>query len=794
MKVATRLAALAAAALLCVAAPAQAHGFRLPHHGRPICAAAESFSAVAGSPFSGPVATFRVDSPFATAWHFHALIAWGDGTKSFGRITAEPSGQFVVDRSHTYSDAGTFYTTIFIFEHWGPRAVVHGRATVAPPQPSVTSISPPSGPTAGGNSVTITGTDLAGATDVEFGNTPATEVTVDSPTQITATAPAGSTGTVDVTVTTPGGTSPTSDADEYTYFAQPALTGVDPSSGPTAGGTVVTITGTDLTGATDVEFGSTPATDVIIDGPTQITATAPACSPGAVDLTVTTPGGTSPTSDADQYTYFAQPAVTGLDPSSGPTGGGTVVTITGTELTGAADVEFGSIPAASFTYNSPTQITATAPAGSVGTVDVTVTSPGGTSPTSDADQYTYAALPTISGISPSSGPTAGGTSVTITGTDLSGASDVDFGATPATSFTRDSATQITANSPAGAGTVDVTVTTPGGTSATGAADLFSYVAPAVVQAVVQPTGSPTVITQPSTVQSNITASLAGTVNPEGLPTTAHFEYGLDSKYINPATSGPTYDRLTPDQTIGSDFDPHAVSVPVTGLVPNAIYHARLVATNNAGTTFGPDVTFTTPAGPPPAPPALGSSFNITPVSGLVLIQQHGTFVPLTQVRSIRPGAVINTLKGTLKLITATGQKHKTQTGTFGGAVFKVTQIGHGKHRGLTTIALAEGGFKGAPSYATCKVAHGQQASAAAVSKKVLQLLHSTDHHGSFRTKGKYSAATVRGTVWTMADRCDGTLTHVVKDSVVVNDFVRRISVVLHAGQSYLALAKPQKHK
>jgi IPT/TIG domain len=708
MKVATRLAALAAAAVLCVAAPAQAHGFGFPDHGRPICAAGASFSAVADTPFNSPVATFRVDSPFATAWHFHAFIAWGDGTRSFGTITAEPSGQFVVSGSHTYSGAGTFYTTIFIFEHWGPRALVHGRATVAPQQPWVTSVKASSGPTAGGNSVTITGTYLTGATDVEFGSTPATDVTVDSPTQITATAPPGSTGTVDVTVTTPGGTSSTSYADQYTYASVPTISSLSPASGPTAGGTVVTIAGTDLIGATDVEFGSTPAT--------------------------------------------------------------------------------------SFTVEGPTQITATAPPGSTGTVDVTVTTPGGASPTSGADQYTYAAVPTISGISPSSGPPAGGTSVTISGTDLSGASDVEFGGTLATSFTRDSATQITANSPAGAGTVDVTVTTPGGTSTTGAADLFSYVAPAVVQALVQPTGSPTVVTNQSTVQSNVTASLAGTVNPQGLPTSAHFEYGLDSKYTNPSTSGPVYDQSTPEQPIGSDFDQHAVSVPVTGLVPNALYHARLVATNGDGTTFGPDVRFTTPAGPLAAPPALGSSFNVAPVSGLVLIQQHGAFVPLTEVHSIRPGTVINTLKGTLKLITATGQKHKTQTGTFGGAVFKVTQIGNGQHRGLTTIALAEGGFKGAPSYATCKVAHGKQASVAAVSKKVLQLLHSTDHHGSFRTKGKYSAATVRGTDWTMADGCDGTLTHVIKDSVVVNDFVRHISVVLHAGQSYLALAKPKKHK
>ncbi len=91
------------------------------------------------------------------------------------------------------------------------------------PQPAVTSVSPSSGPAAGGTSVTITGTAFTGATAVNFGATAATGVTVDSDTQITATAPAGS-GTVDVTVTTPGGTSPTSTADHYTYLAAPAVT------------------------------------------------------------------------------------------------------------------------------------------------------------------------------------------------------------------------------------------------------------------------------------------------------------------------------------------------------------------------------------------------------------------------------------------------------------------------------------------------------------------------------------------------------------------------------------------
>ena len=86
------------------------------------------------------------------------------------------------------------------------------------------------------------------------------------------------------------------------------------------------------------------------------------------------------------------------------------------------------------------------------------------------------AAPTVTSVSPTSGPAAGGTSVTITGTGLTGATAVKFGATAATGVVVNSATSVTATSPAGTGTVDVTVTTPGGTSATSAADHFTYVA------------------------------------------------------------------------------------------------------------------------------------------------------------------------------------------------------------------------------------------------------------------------------------------------------------------------------
>jgi hypothetical protein len=93
-------------------------------------------------------------------------------------------------------------------------------------------------------------------------------------------------------------------------------------------------------------------------------------------------------------------------------------------------------------------------------------------------------VPTVTGVSPTSGPTAGGTSVTITGTGFTGATAVKFGTTSAPTFTVNSATQITATAPAGTGTVDVTVTTPGGTSAVNApADRFTYTSAPVISAV-----------------------------------------------------------------------------------------------------------------------------------------------------------------------------------------------------------------------------------------------------------------------------------------------------------------------
>jgi len=350
---------------------------------------------------------------------------------------------------------------------------------VAPPIPTLTSISPTSGPVAGGTSVIIRGSGFTGASKVLFGTVPASRFTVNSDTQITAISPAGS-GTVHVTVTTPGGTSATSTADRFTYLPIPIIASISPRSGPVAGGTPVTITGSGFTGASQVRFGTVAASNFLVNSDTQITTYSPAGS-GTVHVTVTTPKGTSATSNADQFTYLPVPTITSISPTSGPVAGGTTVTIKGSGFTEVSKVLFG--PTVSiFTVNSSTQITVISPASPAGTVDVTVTTPGGTSATSVADQFTYRVAPTVASISPTSGPAAGETFVTITGSGFTGASQVRFGTVAASNFTVVSDTQITAFSPAGSGKVDVTVSTPGGTSATSNADQFTYVpAPAITK-------------------------------------------------------------------------------------------------------------------------------------------------------------------------------------------------------------------------------------------------------------------------------------------------------------------------
>lgn len=249
--------------------------------------------------------------------------------------------------------------------------------------PTATTVSPVKGPAGGGTSVLIHGTRFTGATAVKFGGIEAPTFTVLNDNVIRATSPAGS-GTVHLSVTVPAGTAASTGT--FTYIPAPVVTSVSPNQGTT--GTVVTVNGSNFTGATRVQFGTVTGTNLVIVNANQLRITAPAGSPGVVNIRVTTPGGASAIVTADRFTYVAAPAVTSVTPNAGPAG--TVVTIRGTNLTGTTRVQFANTSATNVTVVNATTVRATAPAGT-GLVNVRVTTPGGASPITTADRFTYTA-------------------------------------------------------------------------------------------------------------------------------------------------------------------------------------------------------------------------------------------------------------------------------------------------------------------------------------------------------------------------------------------------------------------
>jgi hypothetical protein len=290
--------------------------------------------------------------------------------------------------------------------------------------PVVTSVSPDTGPTSGGTKVTIAGEALRGVTTVHFG---ATEVVlpkaVNSQTKLKVVAPAGSAGIVDVTVSSPeGGTSAVTPGDEYTYHTSPpVILKLSPNHGPGAGGKAIKIGGADLTGATEVRFGTQGVAFTVKNSKTITATVPPALTLGTVPVTVTTPEGTNEVTPASEYTYEAEfPAVEELSPGSGPATGGTTISLKGEGFVGASKVDFEGIPAASFEFVNDSEIIVVSPAHSVRKVSITVTTPQGTSPTTGrtckpVPKFEFV-HPTVTSVEPKSGPLAGGTPITITGT------------------------------------------------------------------------------------------------------------------------------------------------------------------------------------------------------------------------------------------------------------------------------------------------------------------------------------------------------------------------------------------
>jgi beta-mannanase len=283
-----------------------------------------------------------------------------------------------------------------------------------------------------------------------------------------------------------------------------SVTSVSPSSGSPSGGTRVTVTGSDFTGATKVTFAGVAGTNLTVVNDSTLTVTSPPNAPRTDDVLVTTKDGTSVAVGADHFTYLV-PTVSGIFPSSGPSSGGTSVTVTGSDFTGATNVTFAGVAGTNVNVVNDTTLTVTSPPHLLSITHVVVTSPAGTSSAVKADQFTYTA-PAITGVLPNSGSSSGGTSVTVTGTGFTGATKVTFAGSAGTNLTVVNDSTINVISPAHAiGAVNVVVTTPTGMTSGAGVGHFTYVGPAVAS-VLPNSGPPAGGTRVTVVGSGFTGA------------------------------------------------------------------------------------------------------------------------------------------------------------------------------------------------------------------------------------------------------------------------------------------------
>ena len=348
------------------------------------------------------------------------------------------------------------------------------RAQTAQSSPTIASISPPQGPSAGGTSVTITGTDFKAGLNVFIGGRPATNVAVVSPTQINAVTPQAVSalgGGVNVMVqNTDGGVVTLNGAYFYLAFESPlALTGVDPIIGPNSGGTQVTITGTGFNAAASVYFNGVPAAFANPLGGSAMFVRTPSNVTGPVTITIVNPDGAT-VSRANGFTYTGGINVSRAVPAGGAVAGGTTVTVFGDGFRPGATVKLGDVPATSVIYVNSSQLVVKSAPSAIGTSKITVTNPGGEN--GSGGGFTYGPLagttpPVITGLLPLNGTSQGGTQVTLTGTGFSGGAAVYFGGSlaPSVSFNGPSSLFVR-TPPQGAGLTSVTIVNSDGSTMT----------------------------------------------------------------------------------------------------------------------------------------------------------------------------------------------------------------------------------------------------------------------------------------------------------------------------------------
>ena len=494
-------------------------------------------------------------------------------------------------------------------------AGVNGANTLYNYNPVVSAVAPSTGPIAGGQTVTLSGYGFGSNSLVSFGNNVATSAY--NAGILTAVTPqVSSSGSVTVLVSTSGYLS--ASGPTYTYFPVPSVTLVTPTNGAITNATSLTINGTGYANTTPIVSLSGPgnfglATNVTVCGDTTITASAPLGSTaGAVGVFVTTSGGTN----SPNTLYGYNPVITGIVPANGSINGYQQVTLSGYGFGSNSTIAFGNTSALNVTYyaNSGTLVALTPPVSSSGAVTVYVTTSNYTS--LSGPTYTYYVAPTVSLVTPVSGPITGGTNIIITGTGYANTNPLvtlsGSGMSPTVSGTVVNDTTITAQTPAGSvGNVSVYVTTSGGTSAFN--QLFHY--------------NP-VVTSITPIYGSTTGGQPVTLSGYGFNNTSIIVFG-NTVATNVVYTNGLLTALTPASSSG----------PVTVLVTTAGYQST------SGPTFTyyqvPTVTSVTPASGPITnnTPITITGTGYTGTYPSVLLSGPGNFGLATNVQVIGDGTI-----------------------------------------------------------------------------------------------------------------------------------------------------------
>ncbi|MFE9060091.1 Ig-like domain repeat protein [Streptomyces violaceusniger] len=438
------------------------------------------------------------------------------------------------------------------------------------------------------------------------------------------------------------------------------MNGVFPEQGSSAGGTQVIIVGHHLGGATAVHFGARPALSFMVIDDQTVNAVAPSGN-GVVPVSVTTPSGTD---TIGSFFYLSAPRLSGIAPGGGPLVGGGSVTLTGVNLSTAQSVHFGDATVLP-TVLSDQRLTVVAPPAAVpSTVPVYAVAVGGVS---NRLLYIYAAVPAVFGVTPASGPIAGGTTVVVSGTGLAGASSVTFGGFAASSFRSYSDTLIVAVTPPGrTGPAAVTVTTAGGS--TTLPNAFTYQAASATVVTSDPT--PSVSGEPVAVTATVTGVPTTSVTPTG---TITFDFGDGTPGVTaPLADGAatvTHAYAAPSgspYSITAVYNGDSVFHPSTGTGSHTVAQAATTTTVTSSpdpSVFGQPVTLTaTVAAVPPGTGTPTGSVTFTVSDGgtaVVSLDSAGVATFVTGPLSTGSHAVTAVYSGDASFTSSTGTDTQT---------------------------------------------------------------------------------------------------------------------------------------